>query len=167
MTRFHTVRISAVAASLAVLAACGGNAETEAEETVAAASGEPAVIEERQENYEAIGDAFKAIRGQLESGEPDFAAIEASATEINERAQRIPDYFPAGTSVDEGYDTEALAVIWEEPAEFETAAQNFIDASAQLVTVAASGDAAAVGEQAKEMGGTCKACHDKFRLETD
>ncbi|MBV7266638.1 c-type cytochrome [Erythrobacter ani] len=166
MNRFHTVRLSAITASLVLLAACGGEAGTEPEET-AAAEAEPAVIEERQENYEAIGDAFKAIRGQMESGEPDFAEIEAQATDINARAQRITGYFPSGTSVDAGYDTEALMTIWEEPAEFETAAQNFVDASAALVTAAASGDAAAVGEQAKEMGGTCKACHDKFRLDTD
>ena len=125
------------------------------------------MIDERQDNYEAMSDAFKAIRSELEGGTPDLAFISGKATEINERAQRITGYFPEGTGVDAGYDTEALATIWEKPAEFETAAQNLVDASAQLATVANEGDAAAVGEQAKEMGGTCKGCHDQFRLDDD
>ncbi|WP_379551190.1 c-type cytochrome [Qipengyuania sp. DGS5-3] len=159
-------RVSIATGALAILAACGGDV-AETDEGAAAASDEPAIIGERQSNFEGIGDAFKVIRGQLEGGAPDFAAIEGAATDINERAQRITEHFPADTSVDDGYDTEALATIWEKPAEFEKAAQDLVDASAEMITIAAGGDVAAVGEQVKAMGGTCKACHDEFRLDTD
>lgn len=165
MTMTPKIRLTAVTASLALLSACGAEAPTDAE--AVASVDQPEVIEQRQDNYESISDAFKVIRTQLESGEPDFAAIETSAADISERAQLVSGYFPEGTSVDDGYDTEALATIWEDPAGFETATQNFVDASAEMVTIAASGDAAAVGEQVKALGGTCKGCHDKFRLETD
>ena len=142
-----------------LLVACGGASEPEAEE--------PAVIDERQANFEAMSDAFKALRGQLEGETPDFVAMEASAREINERAQRIAGFFPEGTGMDDGFDSEALASIWQEPAEFETAAQNLVDASEQLVGAVQSADAAAVAAQAKELGGNCKACHDQFRLDDD
>lgn len=146
-----------------MLAACGG-----AQEAAEAPAGDvPPEIEQRQENFEAIGDAFKAIRSQLEGGSPDVAVIQASATEINERAQKVPNYFPEGSSVEAGYDTEALAAIWEKPEEFSKAANNFIEASNGLKTAAESGDAAAVGSAAKILGGSCKACHDKFRVDDD
>ncbi|TRD12254.1 cytochrome c [Erythrobacter insulae] len=166
MTSFPKLRLIAITASMAFLAACGGAPDGDGADGEAAAD-QPAVIGERQENFEAIGDAFKLIRSELEIDNPDFAAIGNAATDINGRAQKITGYFPEGTSVDDGYDTEALATIWEDPTGFETAAQNLVDASAEMMTVAASGDAAAVAAQAKEVGGTCKGCHDKFRLDDD
>ncbi len=167
MRSFRSLRLVPLAASLAVLAACAGEAPAEGEGETAAASEEPAVIGQRQENFEGIGDAFKAIRGQLEGGSPDLAVIGTSASDINTRAQAITGYFPEGTSVEDGFDTEALPAIWEKPEEFETAAQNLVEASATLASLAESGDAAAVVEQVKEMGGTCKACHDNFRVDDD
>ncbi len=155
----------ALLAGFAALAACGAPSEEEPAEV--ASSDEPEVIDQRQANFEAISDAFKVIRTELEGDAPDFATIEAQATDINTRAQQVGDYFPMGTSVDDGFDTEALPTIWETPAEFEAAAQNFIEASATMVTLAGEGDAAAIGAQVGELGGTCKACHDQFRLKTD
>jgi cytochrome c556 len=160
------------AAALGSLAACGGGASDEntAETGDSAATADTdtaGVIEERQANFEAIGDAFKAIRGQMEGGAPDLAIVEAQATDINTRAQKVADHFPAGTSVDDGVKTEALAAIWEKPEEFAAASQKLVDTSGALITAAASGDAAAVGEGIKAMGGSCKNCHDNFRLDTD
>lgn len=166
MKHFALPRLVISGLVIGSLAACGGEV-ADAPDDGAAASDAPPIIEERQANFEGIGDAFKVIRGQLEGDSPDFEAIGAAATDINERAQLITGHFPEGTSVDDGYDTEALATIWEKPAEFEQAAQDLVDASAEFVTVAAGGDAAAVGEQVKALGGTCKACHDEFRLDTD
>ena len=153
-----------VATALAgVLSACSGEGATGA-----ASAGEvPPIIKERQDNYEAIGAAFKAVRGQLEKATPDFTLIAAKAGDINARAAKIEGHFPAGTSVDDGYDTEALPAIWEKPEEFKAAAQKLVDESAKLVTVAAEGDKTATGAQAMTMGGTCKGCHDQFRLDDE
>lgn len=156
---FHIV----IAAALAgVLAACSSEAPTDA-----TAEAEPAVLKERQDNFEAIGDAFKAVRGELEKDTPDFTLIAASATDINTRAGKITDHFPAGTSVDDGFDTEALPTIWQKPEEFSAAAQKLVDESGKLATLAGEGDKAAVGTQAMTMGGACKNCHDTFRLDDD
>lgn len=161
MSRNLTLRLIAATPMIALLAACGGSADKASEGDSASAA--PPVIKERQDNFEGIGDAFKAIRKELEGGSPDLAVIEASAADINSRAQKIEGFFPKGTSLDDGYDTEALPVIWTKPAEFKRAATNLVEASAGLKNAAAEGDAAAVGNAVKLMGGTCKACHDKFR----
>ncbi|MEP5938565.1 MAG: cytochrome c [Erythrobacter sp.] len=164
MKSSFSIRAIAAGMSLAALSACGSEP---ADDAATLTSDAPPVIEERQANFEGISDAFKVIRTQLEGEAPDFAVIEAQATDINARAQLVNTYFPEGTSVDDGHDTEALAKIWEEPAKFEEAAQNFVAASETMVTLAGEGDAAAIGAQVGQLGGTCKACHDQFRLKTD
>jgi cytochrome c556 len=162
MVRNLPFRFVLSAGLAATLAACASEAPTDAP-----ANAEPAVIKERQDNFEAIGDAFKAVRGELEKDAPDFALIAAKATDINARAMKIEGHFPAGTSVDDGYKTEALASIWAKPEEFKAATQKFVDESGKLATVAGGGDKAAVAAQAMAMGGSCKGCHDTFRLDDE
>jgi len=164
----HSVFRPLLIASLAgALAACGGATEDAPEATDTADAGETDIIEVRQANFEAIGDEFKIIRGQLESEAPDFAAIEAAANTINANAMLIPDHFPEGTGIDSGADTEALAAIWEKPEEFASAGTKLVETSAALAAAAATGEAGAVVEAVKAMGGSCKACHDNFRLDDD
>ncbi|MFN4240596.1 MAG: c-type cytochrome [Erythrobacter cryptus] len=174
MTRIPAPRLVAAAALAAALAACSSETPSEAPEAAetpaAAAAGEPgaavdlaAVVKEREENFEAIGKAFKAVRGELEKDAPDFALIAASASDINARAMKIEGHFPAGTSTADGFKTEALPAIWEKPEAFKAAATKLVDESAKLASLAPGGDKAAVGAQAMAMGGACKGCHDQFR----
>ncbi|MEQ8412161.1 MAG: cytochrome c [Erythrobacter sp.] len=161
MDRNVIARTAAIAAFAAILAGC----ESEAPE-VASDLSSP-VIDEREENFEGIGDAFKAIRGQLEQASPDFAVIQAKAEDINQRAGNIEQHFVEETAREAGYDTEALAAIWENPEEFSEATQKLIDTSAALVEAAGGADPAAVGAAVKEMGGSCKNCHDQFRYDDE
>ncbi|GIX20752.1 MAG: hypothetical protein KatS3mg120_2428 [Erythrobacter sp.] len=105
MTRIPAPRLVAAAALAAALAACSSEtpagAPEAAETPAAAAAAEPgapvdlaAVVKEREENFEAIGKAFKAVRGELEKDAPDFALIAASANDINARAMKIEGHFP-------------------------------------------------------------------------
>ncbi len=167
MLRNSATRLLITAVMVATLAGCSGGETSDATASGDAASvGDvPPVLKERHDNFEAIGDAFKAVRGELEKDTPDFALIAAKATDINTRAAKIETHFPAGTSVEDGYKTEALPAIWKKPEEFKAAAQKLVDESAKLASVASSGDKAAVGAQAMAMGGTCKGCHDQFRLD--
>lgn len=171
MVRTHTSRLVIAAALASALAACSGGAPADAPadapagDAAAPAVDAKAVIKERHDNFEAIGDAFKAIRGELEKGAPDFALIATKATDINTAAGKIEGHFPAGTSVDDGFKTEALATIWEKPEEFKAATQKLLDESAKLATVAGEGNKEAVAAQAMAMGGACKGCHEKFRLD--
>ena len=156
----------ALAAFTLGLAACGGT-PGENGEGVAPTADEPPVIDERQANFKAIGKSFKAIRTQLEGGAPDMEALATAATDMNAAALKIEGFFPSDTGVDQGFDTEALAAIWEKPEEFAEAHKRLVDASAEMITIAQGGDAAAVGDQVGAIGGSCKNCHDNFRLDTD
>ncbi len=168
MTRTASFKLIAATPLIALLAACGGGAEDAPAAAEAPAGDAPPEIAERQDNYEAIGDAFKVIREQLETDAPDMAAITEAAGDINARLQRVPDLFPEGTSMEAGYDTEALAVIWEDPDGFAEATQNAIAASEEMMAAAASGDPAAVGEKVGNLGlNGCKACHDKYRVDDE
>lgn len=175
MQRNFSSRLVVATVLAGALAGCSGGAPADAPADApvdAAADGGvdapidvAAVLKAREDNFEGIGDAFKAVRGELEKDAPDFALIAAKATEINTAAGKIEGIFPKGTSVDDGYKTEALATIWEKPEEFKAAGQKLIDESAKLAALAGEGDKAAVAAQAMAMGGACKGCHDKFRLD--
>jgi cytochrome c556 len=167
MLRTPAFRLFVAAALASLITACsaGGTGEADTSGDTKAAGEVPAVIKERHDNFEAIGDAFKAVRGELDKGSPDFTLIAAKAQDINARAQKIETHFPAGTSTEDGFKTEALPAIWEKPEEFKAAAAKLVDESAKLASLAPGGDKAAVAAQAMAMGGACKGCHDKFRLD--
>ncbi len=169
MSQASFTRILIATPFVVALAACGGAEGSGDEgETGAAADTEvPTEIAERQANFEAIGDSFKVIRTQLESGEPDLSVIATEAANMSEKGQAQANLFPAGTSVDDGFDTEALAVIWDEQEDFGQKGTDLGAAAAKMVELAESGDAAAVAAHVKDLGGTCKACHDKFRVKKD
>lgn len=167
MVRDIASRVVLTAALAGVLAACSSEAASDAPLGSAAAANvaaEPAVIKQRQDNFKAIAGAFRAVRGELEKDAPDFTLIAAKASVINTRAKLIKGYFPAGSGVDAGHDTEALASIWEKPEKFTAAAKKLVDQSAKLAVIAGEGNKAAVGAQTMAMGGACKGCHDQFRL---
>ncbi|MEP5576774.1 MAG: cytochrome c [Erythrobacter sp.] len=152
---------------LASLVVACGSPEPTTETGDSAAEPEASIIEVRQENFEGIADAFKAIRGQFEGDTPDFVVVETNASIINANAQLITGHFPEGTGIDSGAETEALEVIWETPEEFAEAAGNLVAASSALADAAAAQDLAAVQEGVGNLGGACKACHDVFRVEQE
>lgn len=79
-------------------------------------------------------------------------------------ARELDHIFPAGSNVGE---SEALPVIWEEPEEFAAAIAKVQEASAAFVAAAESGDAERIGSAFRELGGSCRGCHDRFRVAHD
>lgn len=154
-------------AAITSLAACGDSAGDETPGEAGADTAEMSVIEARQANFEEIGDSFKVIRDQMEGGEPDFAAILTAAQTIQTDVAKIPDFFPEGTSIESGADTEALATIWEQAEDFAAANERITAAAAGLVAAAEAGDPAGMGPAIGELGGACKNCHDTFRLDDE
>ena len=82
-------RIAAIGLLAIANVACNEDITTgpEGGETNPGASDNATIVKERQANYKAISDSFKAIRAQMENGNPDYAAISDQADEINMRAQ--------------------------------------------------------------------------------
>ncbi len=169
----NTHYLGAALAGMMLLSACGqsgGDAAPEAAEEAASAMLPNGMsvkdqIEARQKALENIGGAFKTISDQLKADSPDIAAIQTAAASVPTEAEGMADWFPEGTGPESGVETEALAIIWEEKEDFLTKVSAMQEAAAALATTAEGGDVAAIGEAFKNTGGTCKACHDKFRLD--
>ena len=116
----------------------------------------------RHEHYEALGDAFKSIRDQSKASTPDFAALEKAATVVNEASVDQQKWFPKGSGPEAGK-TRALPDIWTKPADFTAAQKMFSDRAPKLLAAAKAKDVAAVTAAFKDVGGSCKNCHDSFR----
>ena len=134
---------------------------------LAAGDGEYAeLVHERHENFEEMGDAFSVIRDQLRGDAPvDFAAQAEAAEVIRGFSTQIPDWFPAGSGPDAGYDTDALADVWENPQQFSRLAEEFVPKAAALEDAVATADLDDVEAAFRDAGGTCKSCHDSFRAD--
>lgn len=135
------------------LAGCGGAPDTPGAKAA----------QERHENFEAIGKAFKTIGDELKKDAPDLAAIKAQTAKINGFAPQVKDWFPAGSGPQDGVKTDALAAIWQQPDEFGKAAARFGEAATALDAAAQSGDLAAVRGAVAPLGAACKGCHERFR----
>ncbi len=122
-------------------------------------------IEARQGQLKKMGKAFKAINDQLKAGTPDLAQIQAAAAVVPKESASMVDWFPEGTGPESGIETEALPIIWEDKADFNEKVGTMREAAAKLETVSLGGDVAAIATAFQATGGTCKSCHDKYRLD--
>lgn len=159
-----------VLAGLTMLSACGQNSETDpvAETASVELPGGVTVkeqIEARQAQLKKMGKAFKAISDQLKAGSPDLAQIQAASAVVPKEAAGMVEWFPEGTGPESGIKTEALPIIWQDKADFNDKIAAMQDAAAKLDTVTQGGDVAEIGAAFQTTGGTCKACHDKYRLD--
>lgn len=116
----------------------------------------------RHEHYEELGDAFKVLRDQARSSNPDLATIKTAAKKVNDASVNQEKWFPAGTGPEAGK-TQALADIWAKPAEFQAAMKMFSEAAPKLHAAANTGDVAAIKTAFGDVGKSCKNCHQQFR----
>ncbi|NML08269.1 cytochrome c [Sphingomonas sp. G-3-2-10] len=126
-------------------------------------NGAAAAENPREAKFKAIAKANKAITEELKKDAPSVDTIRTNATTLAGLSSQVPSWFPTGTGPESGIDTEAKPAIWEQPAEFSTAAGNFDTAVKALNAAATGGDIAAIRTAAAAVGPTCKGCHDKFR----
>ncbi|MES2120536.1 MAG: cytochrome c [Pseudomonadota bacterium] len=171
-----------VIAATCVLVACGGSQSSQANNAdsnaaaanaTAAAVAAPvsgakaaAIMRERHEGMEAIGKATKQLRRELGGGSPDIAAVRGSAAKIAGLSKKASGWFPAGTGPDVGK-TGAKPEIWQDPKDFAAKLASFQRAAAAFNGAASGGDESTIQARYSDLGGTCKACHDKYRAETN
>jgi len=132
-----------------------------------AASTAQETIETRQKNLKSLGSAFKTIRDEIRKGEPDATEIKTAAGEVATLATQIHTWFPQGSGPEAQVKTDAKPEIWTDPAGFETALRNFQAEAPKLAQLASANDIAGVKAGVGKLGGTCKGCHDKYRLPQD
>ena len=163
MTIRQTSFALAAFAGVALLAACGSGdapAATIDAETAALPLSNGMTAAETID-----GKAFKTISDGLKESEPDMAAIQAAAASVPAETATMADWFPEGSGPASGVKTDALPVIWESKADFDSKMADFKAAAATLDTAAQGGDIAAITEAFKATGATCKACHQTYRAD--
>jgi cytochrome c556 len=121
-----------------------------------------ALMKQRHENYEKIGDAMKKISRELKAESPDLAEVRNGAAIIAELAPQVPSWFPAGTGQDVGK-TEARDEIWQKPEDFAAKARAFRESAIAFNTAAQGSDLASIRSAHADLGKSCKACHDLYR----
>jgi cytochrome c556 len=148
-------------ASIAMLAAAGagGAAMTRVSGPKAAQ-----IMHERHEGMENIGKAFKALHREFDSSSPFVPTVRTSAAQIAGLSKKASGWFPAGTGPAVGK-TGAKPEIWQTPQDFAAKLVAFQRAAQVFNAAAAGGDIDAAKARYADLGGTCKACHDKYRSE--
>jgi cytochrome c556 len=128
--------------------------------TAQAQTAGPNLIEFRQTAFGLMSGDFAGIRA-VSAAKGDVKTLEGPAKAIQRYAMLIPALFPQGTAA--GNNTKASPDIWSDNAGFQKAAAGLATAAGALMVAAKAGDADAVAEQIKAVGGACGACHRAYQ----
>jgi cytochrome c556 len=90
----------------------------------------------------------------------EFEEAKKFMKEMTENYETLLKYFPENTK--EGFNTEALPLIWENKDEFNALMQKSADDMKQLAAVIEDADDLR-GTMQQYMWSNCKACHSRFR----
>lgn len=105
-----------------------------------------------------IGAASMIARGLVDND----GHLVGHAEGLANGAKELSRVFPAGSNVGE---TEALPVIWEDTEGFAAAIAKTVAATEAFVAAAESGDAEAIGAAFRDVGMSCRGCHDNYRVQ--
>ena len=103
-----------------------------------------------------------AKRVQAFSSNGDFDKAIELMEEMSENYITLLDLFPENSK--EGFDTEALPIIWEEKDAFNALMQKSADDMIKLTSIIEDADDIR-GTLRKLMWSNCKACHNRYREE--
>lgn len=109
---------------------------------------------------------MKAIGGHMSSisaimrGQTHADNLTVHAQSLAALSKIVPTVFPEGSGVGK---SEALAAVWENPAEFKQATEKLVSAARDFAAAAESGEN--IGQALRGLGQSCKGCHDDFREE--
>lgn len=117
-------------------------------------------IKGRQASFLMSAALFNGMKGAIDRGD-DVKSQAFAARSLAGWAKALPGMFPAGST---SATSEALPVIWSDRAGFEARAAAYATAAAKLAELAKAGDKAGFATQWAEVGGTCKGCHDTYRM---
>jgi len=123
-----------------------------------------AIMHDRHEGMEKIGDTNKLLRREITSSSPFMPAIQSGAATIAGLSVRANGWFPKGTGPELGK-TGAKPEIWQKPQDFTAKLRSFQAAAQAFNAAARSGDMNAIKARYADLGGACKACHDSYRSE--
>lgn len=125
---------------------------------IMAHDGATGIIKERMDKFKETQGHLKAI-SKLMGGDA-FGEIGERAVAMRDWGIAMPDAFPEGSDKPP---SDALPAIWSDNAGFKDAANNHVIALDALINAADTKDMGAVKIAFRDVAGTCKACHIKYR----
>lgn len=124
-------------------------------------------IEHRVEKYKLLGKVYKNVTDDLRRGSPDMANLRVNARTIRLASELQYKWYPKNSGPGRGAETAAKAAIWSDQTAFRSAQDTFADRAKAFEKAVATGDIAAMRSASRQLGASCKSCHDKFREERD
>ena len=115
----------------------------------------------RQGVMKSVGGHMASI-GAILRGQVHFEDLASHSNAMAELSKIVPKVFPAGSGDGK---TEALPAIWGKPDAFKSALDKFVEAAGTMATAGSGGDPAQIGAAVRDLGQSCKGCHDDFREE--
>ncbi|WP_165814755.1 cytochrome c [Labrenzia sp. 011] len=139
---------------VAVLAGAGG---------AFAHGGATGIVKERMDAMSEIGGKMKAVGRMLKGGSYDpGVAVEAGNVIAGHGGKALTDLFPEGSLQPQ---SEASPAIWSNWTTFRQYAGDLKSSALVLKTMAEQGaDRQALAGAFGDLAGTCKACHQEFRV---
>ena len=133
--------------------------------TVSAQTKPEDAIKFRQSGYAFMAWNMQRIKANVEGNfNKDEVVKAANAIQAIANSGMGALYLP-GTDKGKGWEeTRAKSNIWTDKEKLGKAAMAFNKEANELAKVAANGSADAVEEQLGKLGGTCKGCHDDFKI---
>jgi len=117
------------------------------------------IAKERMDAMETMDKQARDISRKIRANR-NLASISENAAKIRALAEKIPDWFPAGS--DKGV-TMAKPAIWTDWDAFKGYAAKVIVESDKLIAAAQTGDPKTIRVQYMALDGACGECHERFR----
>ena len=117
------------------------------------------IIKNRQALFSKNYNTAKKVQSLSSNG--DFDEAKELMLEMSENYITLKEMFPENTT--EGFNTEALPLIWEEKDKFNFLMEKTSNDMVQLVSIIENEDDIR-GTLKKLMWSNCKACHSKYRI---
>jgi len=117
----------------------------------------------RQAAYTVLG-AQMGLMGQMASGRAPYDAntFRAAAERAAAMGNYVPELFPAGSITP---NSKAKPELWQQQPEFQRLMKDMQTKVTALATTARGGDLEAIKPAFGATGASCKACHDKYKLD--
>jgi cytochrome c556 len=147
----HIVRMIGISllVLITILVSTNANSEQSAED----------IIKNRQALFSKNYNTAKKVQSLSSNG--DFDEAKELMLEMSENYITLKEMFPENTK--EGFNTEALPLIWEEKDKFNSLMEKTSNDMVQLVSIIENEDDIR-GTLKKLMWSNCKACHSKYRI---
>ena len=134
---------------ITILISTNANSEQSAED----------IIKNRKALFSKNYNTAKKVQSLSSNG--DFDEAKELMLEMSENYITLKEMFPENTK--EGFNTEALPLIWEEKDKFNSLMEKTSNDMVQLVSIIENEDDIR-GTLKKLMWSNCKACHSKYRI---